>query len=139
MKKANYISGVIFALWIAFANHLYAQQADEPYVHIPSTISREAQAIFRTFPDPKSKPGLPAPDNVKEWKAVQQELEANRIAMQKAVVDSLQPTITELKLGGVPVLDIKPKNWKDNRKVLVYTHGGAYTFYSATPLFSALP
>ena len=34
--------------------------------------------------------------------------------------------------GGVPVLDIKPKDWKENNKVLIYTHGGAYTLYSAT-------
>jgi acetyl esterase/lipase len=34
------------------------------------------------------------------------------------------------------VLDIKPKGWRDSGKLLVYTHGGAYTFFSAR---SALP
>jgi monoterpene epsilon-lactone hydrolase len=29
------------------------------------------------------------------------------------------------------MLDIRPNDWKDNRKVLVYTHGGAYTLFSA--------
>ena len=39
--------------------------------------------------------------------------------------------MVERKLGGISVLDIKPKGWKDNGKVLVYVHGGAYTFQSA--------
>jgi len=34
-------------------------------------------------------------------------------------------------LGDVPVLDVRPKDWRDNGKVLVYTHGGAYTIFSA--------
>ena len=33
---------------------------------------------------------------------------------------------------GTPVLDIKPKDWQDNGVVLVFTHGGAYTLYSAS-------
>ncbi len=37
----------------------------------------------------------------------------------------------ERKLGGIPVLEIKPRNWKDNGKLMVYTHGGAYTIASA--------
>ncbi len=43
----------------------------------------------------------------------------------------MQPTVTNMNLGGVPVLEIKPRNWKDNGKVMVYTHGGAYTMFSA--------
>ena len=43
-------------------------------------------------------------------------------------------------MGGVPVLDIKPKGWKNSRKLLVYTHGGAYALYSAkSRLMSAVP
>jgi acetyl esterase/lipase len=131
MKKAMYISGVIFVLWIASTSHLFAQEADESYVNIPSTISKEAQAIFRMLPNPNLKPAWPASDDVKGWSAFQQEMEVFGLARQKGIVDSLQPTVTEMKLGGVPVLDIKPKNWTDNRKVLVYTHGGAYTLFSA--------
>ncbi len=131
MKKAMSTTGLIVALWIALTSHHYAQPANEPYVHIPSTISKEAQAIFRTLPDPNLKPAPPAPDDVKAWRAIQQVMEANGLARQKAIVDSLQPTVTEMKLGGVPVLDIKPRHWKNNGKVLVYTHGGAYTVFSA--------
>jgi hypothetical protein len=30
-------------------------------------------------------------------------------------------TVTAVKLGGVPVLDVRPTNWKHNGKVAVYT------------------
>lgn len=30
-------------------------------------------------------------------------------------------------MGNATVIDIKPKGWIDNGKVLVYTHGGGYT------------
>ena len=52
-------------------------------------------------------------------------------------VDSYQSNITSAKLGNVNVLDIKPKNWKDNGKVLVYLHGGGYTFLSANSTLGA--
>jgi acetyl esterase/lipase len=34
-------------------------------------------------------------------------------------------------MGNATVIDIKPNNWVDNGKVLVYTHGGGYTQLSA--------
>lgn len=131
MKKMMYMSGVILALWLTFTNPLSAQQAETSYVHIPTTVSQEARAIIRMLPDPSLQPAAPSPDDVKAWIAAQQAREVFSLERQKAVVDSLQPTVTEMELGGVPVLDIKPRNWKNNGKVMVYTHGGAYTVLSA--------
>ncbi|MBC2713862.1 MAG: alpha/beta hydrolase [Desulfobacteraceae bacterium] len=108
MKKMINMSVVIVALWLAFANHLSGM-----------------------LPDPNGQPEVPAPDDVKAWKAVQQAREAFSLERQKPIVERLQPTVTEMELGGVPVLDIKPRNWKNNGKVMVYTHGGAYTVLSA--------
>jgi monoterpene epsilon-lactone hydrolase len=34
-------------------------------------------------------------------------------------------------MNGVPVVDIRPDNWTNNRKVLVYVHGGGHTMFSA--------
>jgi acetyl esterase/lipase len=34
-------------------------------------------------------------------------------------------------MNGVPLVDIRPDNWTDNRKVLVYVHSGGYTMFSA--------
>ena len=47
--------------------------------------------------------------------------------MSQPIVDSYQPNITATKLRDINVLDIKPKDWKDNGKVLIYLHGGGYT------------
>ena len=124
-------SGVVIALWLAFTNQLAAEQAKTAFAYIPDTISQEAQAIIRMLPDPSLQPERPTPGDIEAWRAAQQEREAFSLKRQKAVVDSLQPAVTEMELGGVPVLEIKPRNWKDNGKVLVYAHGGAYTMLSA--------
>src|SRR5262249_4259961 len=50
------------------------------------------------------------------------------------------PTVKNRRLGAVPVLDIQPKGWKNNRKVLVHAHGGAYAMNSArSRLLSSVP
>jgi len=108
-----------------------AAQTEASYAHIPTTVSEEAAAIIRMLPDPNLQPEAPAPDDIEAWKAAQQAREAFGLERQKPVVERLQPTVTKRKLGGVPVLEIKPRNWKDNGKVMVYTHGGAYTLLSA--------
>jgi len=55
-------------------------------------------------------------------------------------VEHYDAQVTATKMRGVPVLDIRPSGWNDNGKVLVYTHGGAYTLFSAaSTLISAVP
>ncbi len=110
---------------------VWAAQTEVSYAHIPSTVSEEAAAIIRMFPDPSLKPAAPAHDDIKAWTAIQREIDADGIKRSKPIVDKLEPIVTEMKLGGVPVVDIKPRSWKDNGKVMVYTHGGAYTLFSA--------
>ena len=48
-----------------------------------------------------------------------------------AAVARYQPTVEATQIGGVPVLDIKPKDWHDDGKVLVYAHAGGYVFFSS--------
>jgi acetyl esterase/lipase len=64
-------------------------------------------------------------------------METRNLERQKDVVERLDPDVMKKELGGVPVLDIKPRNWRDNGKVLVYTHGGAYTIASAASTLSS--
>src|SRR4029077_20857040 len=47
------------------------------------------------------------------------------------IIKHYGPTISEYMLGGIPVLDVRPRDWRDNGKVVVYTHGGAHVTYSA--------
>ncbi len=110
---------------------VWAAQTEVSYAHIPTTVSEEAAAIIRMLPDPSLKPTAPAHDDIKAWTAIQREMETHSLERSKPIVKKLGSFVTEMKLGGVPVVDIKPRNWKDNGKVMVYTHGGAYTLFSA--------
>jgi acetyl esterase/lipase len=99
----------------------------KPYVYVPSTVSPEFQEHLRKLPDPALRPSFPGPDDVDGWKRFHQAREVDLEPRVERALKEYQPTLTERNLGGVPVLDIKPKGWRDTRKVLVYLHGGAYT------------
>ena len=127
----------ISVFFFAIINQVAAQQAEEHYVHIPATVSPEAQAYLRMLPDPHLQPAAPDPTEIEKWKAIQNYMETRSLERQKDVVERLDPDVMKMELGGVPVLDIKPRNWRDNGKVLVYTHGGAYTIASAASTLSS--
>ena len=101
------------------------------YQGIPTTISKEAQEELRKIAIDFSNLKVPDPYDLNEWKKQYNYSESIFRQLSQSIVESYQPNITETKLGGLQVLDVKPKNWDDNGKVLVYTHGGAYTFGSA--------
>lgn len=122
---------IVIILCIAFANYASAKEVTTPFVNIPTTVSEQSQAVLRTLQDPSLHPAFPEADDVKAWEILQKKLEAFALKRQKPVVDILRPDVRKIELGGVPVLDIKPRNWKDNNKAVVYTHGGSYTFFSA--------
>ena len=107
---------------------------------IPTTISKEAQEAIEKFSVAARSAPLPAPDDLKSWETVQAKVESKFAARSDAVIKQYEAQVQFGKLGGVRVADIKPKDWKVSKKVLVYTHGGAYTLYSArSRLLSAVP
>jgi acetyl esterase/lipase len=108
-----------------------ASGAQPGFLSVPDTISPEWQARLRGLSDPSCQPALPGPDDLDGWCAIQQARETGRMPQADAAIARLQPTFTPAELGGVPVLDIKPKDWQDNGKVLVYMHGGGFVFWSA--------
>lgn len=112
----------------------------KPYVQAPDTVSPEARKYLESLADPATVPTWPAPDDVAGWKkAWQAEEEASKPKVE-ATLKRYAPTVTERKIGGVPVLDIKPRNWVKSNKVLVHLHGGCYTLYSArSRLVSSVP
>ncbi len=95
------------------------------YVHVPETVSQEAQAFLRTLQDPALMPAFPEADDLAGWEKVRAFAEADGKSKSAPLLERYEHAITEGKLGGVPVLDVRPKNWKDNGKVAVYTHGDA--------------
>jgi len=109
-----------------------AQQ--RPYVHIPDTVSPQAQAFLRTLQDPALMPAFPEPDNLAGWEKVGAFAEADGKAKSAPLLQRYEHTVTEGRLGGVPVLDVRPQHWQDNGKVTVYTHGGAHVMYSAASM-----
>ncbi len=108
--------------------------------YIPKTISPEAQAILQQFSfAARDSVVFPEPDDLEGWKKVQQIAIEQFQPIKDQALKEFEPTLEEKTMGGVRILDIKPKGWKDNGKLLVYTHGGGYTqddIYS-TLMFSA--
>jgi acetyl esterase/lipase len=111
----------------------------QPAFSIPSTISPEWQESLKTWTGPTDET-FPAPYDIDGWRQLQREGDRFIGRMTEPLMERYQPTITERDLGGVQVLDIKPKQWHDDGRILVYTHGGAYTFNSArSTLSSSVP
>jgi monoterpene epsilon-lactone hydrolase len=102
----------------------------KPFLNIPETVSEEAQQFLRTLADPALAPPFPEPEDLASWKKVQAFAEAQALAQSEIIVKHYAPMVTERSLGGIPVLDVRPKSWKDSAKLSVYTHGGAHTLYS---------
>jgi epsilon-lactone hydrolase len=100
-------------------------------VTIPTTISSEAQNALKNITSQMPEFVTPGPNDLKGWEELNKQVSAMFIAQSQSLVDNFKPNITSTKLGNVPVLDIKPKNWVDNGKVLVYVHGGGYTILGA--------
>ncbi|HXY52865.1 MAG TPA: alpha/beta hydrolase fold domain-containing protein [Terriglobales bacterium] len=99
-------------------------------MNIPETVSDEAQQFLRTLTDPALAPSLPEPGDLASWKKVQTFAETQALGQSEVIVKRYAPAVTEGTLAGISVLDVRPKGWKDNGKLAVYTHGGAHTMYS---------
>lgn len=83
---------------------------------------------------------FPSPKDIKGWKQAHWKYEKTSKKKNRKVLECYQPIIEKCEMGGVPVIDIKPQNWQDNGKVLVYTHGGAYTLLSSeSTIYIAAP
>ena len=105
-------------------------QANKSEISIPSTISKKSQEILKSLRSREPTFVAPGPDDAKGWQKLNQQI-IPLLQKTQPAVDSYHPNITVSELGDVNVLDIKPRDWRDNGKVLVYLHGGGYTLLSA--------
>jgi monoterpene epsilon-lactone hydrolase len=106
----------------------------------PDTLSAVARRYLESLPDPASLPAWPAASDLAGWKRAWEAAEAASAPKVQAVLKRYGPLVQERKIAGVPVLDIKPRGWKDSARVLVHAHGGAYALYSArSRLQSSVP
>jgi monoterpene epsilon-lactone hydrolase len=99
--------------------------------YVPSTISEGWRQVYESLPDPTEAPILPGPNDIEGWQKAYDAHEQNALKAADEAVQQYQVSVASRSLGGVPVLEITPKGWVDNGKLLIYTHGGAYTFFSA--------
>jgi acetyl esterase/lipase len=97
----------------------------------PDTISDVARRYLESLPDPDRVPAAPAADDVAGWKRAFEANEAANLPRMQAALERYRPTVTERKIGGIAVLEIKPQGWRDDGKVLVHAHGGGYTLNTA--------
>jgi acetyl esterase/lipase len=105
--------------------------AKTPFLNIPETVSAEAQAYLRTLTDPALTPAFPDPADTAGWTKLQAFIEADALPKAASLVERYAPTVKERTIGGVPVLDVRPRGWTESGRLAVYTHGGAHTMYSA--------
>ncbi|WP_105102704.1 alpha/beta hydrolase [Microbulbifer pacificus] len=100
------------------------------------TVSEGWQQVFASLPDPTQGPAMPQADDRQGWRKMQSAVEVTLVAAGDKALEKFGVTVEWRELGGVPVADIRPRDWVDDGRLLVYTHGGAYTFYSSR---SAMP
>src|SRR5215469_2651030 len=100
-------------------------------VYIPTTISKRAQEELKNLKPLPAMIKSPKPDDFAAWKKIDRQSDSEALVKSQKIIDLYKPNITYKKIGGVNVVDIKPKNWSNNGKILVYLHGGGYTQLSA--------
>ena len=99
---------------------------------VPTTVSPEAAAgLSRLFAMRAHAPQRERPKTQEDWDRANAQLDKIGGPMSAAAADALHVTRTEDHLGGVPVLRVRPASYRPGGAILLYMHGGAYTFNSA--------
>lgn len=131
---------IIIISGIFFTRIIYPpQQPRDNFV--PDTISPEAQKALTDLYQLKFYDiQFPAPADFGAWQKMYQTLENDNAAKNLQAARDYHITVTKTRFGKVPALDLRPENWKDNHRLLVYIHGGAFTLLSpATTLVLSAP
>ena len=136
--RSTVVIGVEAAQRFVVQNGIASQ--DMPNFHAPETLSVEANTAISEFTLESRNVSMPLPSDLQGWKEAQRRIELDFNKVSVKVKQQYRPEIKAGKLGGVPILDIRPQGWADNNNLLIYTHGGAYTLFSAhSTLNSAVP
>lgn len=101
-------------------------------VPLPDTISPQARAVIEFLESAGLKQlKAPPPDDLAGWKTLHDAQEKALEEPNRVVLDQLGATLKDDTIAGIPVLDIRPKGWSDDGRVIVYVHGGGFTLFSA--------
>jgi acetyl esterase/lipase len=105
--------------------------ADPLRAYIPTTISPEAASLYRAYrPFVLATPAPPA-RTAADFAAMYAASEARALPGAEAVVKRLQPTVIARTINGVPVIEVRPKDYHDDGTVLIDVHGGGFVGGSA--------
>eukprot|EP00803_Ostreobium_quekettii_P009030 evm.model.scf_586.1 EVM.evm.TU.scf_586.1 scf_586:377-3197(+) len=116
----------------AAISFLLGASGEQPAFHVPVTISDEARDALAMFPPSGLNLTFPDADDLEGWRALREMFELFGIEDgRQLLMDSYEPKIDSRSLGGVPVLDVKPKGWAGDGRLLVYAHYGGYALGSA--------
>jgi acetyl esterase/lipase len=125
------VSGGVLALAAPAGAQSTAQPAPAPLrAYVPTTISPEAAAIMATQHAALVGPRPPVP-NAANFAVLYQFAERAMRAREPDVIKSMGLTVAEREMGGVPVLEVLPKDYKNDGTVLIYVHGGGFILGSA--------
>ena len=110
-------------------------QSAAPPVTLPNTMSPEAiRGLQALYAANIKATKVTDPTDLAAWCQLQAYSAANnpRTEAAQAVLPKLGGSLIDSKLGGVPVIDVRPRGWdKADRRLIIYVHGGAFTFNSA--------
>ena len=97
-------------------------------MHIPNTISSAAKRALISLPEPIDKLPTTQLNNPKEWARYWVNIETTlRQEIKRArIVTPMRTMVT--KYGGIECLENIPENCENDRRIIIYMHGGAYTF-----------
>jgi acetyl esterase/lipase len=109
---------------------LACMQAAAAAPPLPSTISPQARAVLEQLGSQRP-PDLRTPSGAIDWDARHRAGEAWVSKLGAPVLQRLRPTVSDLTLGGVPVVKLVPRGVAPGPELLIYVHGGGYTMFSA--------
>jgi epsilon-lactone hydrolase len=139
MKKS-----VVFLMAIVAASSAATIQAEPSPIatttaldryHVPSSLSPQAQAGLKQLYDVQRAVSAPTrPTTLADWDAQNAAANAAVEPISAQYMQILKATATEDRIGGVPVILVKPANYKPGSAPLVYVHGGGWVTLSANTL-----
>jgi epsilon-lactone hydrolase len=101
-------------------------------ITVPGTISEPAQHLLEQLEQQKPwQTAAPAVTDAEAWSVLRERADARGLERARQWLEHGEVSIEERTMDAVPVLDIRPLDWRDNGQVIVFLHGGAFTLNSA--------
>ncbi len=126
------LGGAVAADTTKTSDSAAATSAAQSYYIAPS-ISPEARSLLEKMLPVvlKAQAARPVARSAADFQARRAALLAGVEAQNAAVLKQFDVTMTDLRLGDVPVVEVKPAQYRDDGTVLIHVHGGGFVQDSA--------